>query len=78
MDVSIKVEFCGGILDGERRDLAGSPESHTERTIANGKHRDDVYVRRRVNGAAIEIEPGVAAFDFMVRRTSACGKKGGA
>ena len=31
-----------------------------------------------VNGAPVEIEHGVAAFDFMVRRSSACGKKGGA
>ena len=77
MDKSIKVEFCGGILDGERRDLPGSPESHTERTVANGKHRDDVYVRRRVNGAPVELESGVAAFDFMLRRTSKCGKQGG-
>lgn len=77
MDVSTSVQFFGGPLDGECREIPGTPESFTERGLVRGRHVEDVYVRRRVNGAPAEASAGVAAFDFMLRRTSTCVKKGG-
>jgi hypothetical protein len=77
MDAFIRVQFFGGPLDGDRREIPGTPESFTERGLVRGRHVEDVYVRRRVNGAPSEASAGVAAFDFMLRRTGACAAKGG-
>jgi hypothetical protein len=77
MGVSLQVQFFGGPLDGECRAIPGTSESFTERGLVRGRHVEDVYVRRRVNGAPAEASAGVAAFDFMLRRTGACAAKGG-